>query len=84
MDVIQVYERVYICASLLPHHRVIRNIPDASFTFTERLLGKQYYLLKPYYMVLRLYPLIVPSLSRDYILRFLHGIHNISGCYAFT
>ena len=28
--------------------------------------------------------IVVPSLSRDYILRFLHGIYNISGCYAFT
>ena len=31
---------VQICATLLAHHRVVRNIPDASFTFTERLLGK--------------------------------------------
>ena len=53
-------------------------------TFTKRLLVKQYYLLKPYYMVWRLYPLIIFSLSRDYILSFLNGIHTISGCYAFT
>ena len=31
---------MYICASLLAHHRAIRNIPDAYFTFTERVLGK--------------------------------------------
>ena len=29
-------------------------------------------------------PLIITSSSRSYILRFLRGIHNISGCYAFT
>ena len=28
------------CASFLAHYRVIRNIPDASFTFTEMVLGK--------------------------------------------
>ena len=84
LDVMEVYERLYICASLLADRRVIRNIPDSSFKFTESLLGKQYCLLKPYYVVLRLYPLIVLSSSRDYTLRFLRGIHNISGCYAFT
>ena len=26
LEVIQVCERVYICASLLPHHRIIRNL----------------------------------------------------------
>ena len=34
--------------------------------------------------ILRVYPLIVISSSSDYILKFLRGIYNISGCHAFS
>ena len=75
---------MYICGSLLAHHRVIRNIPDFSFTFTESLLGETALPSEAILRVLRLYPLIVISPSSDYILKFLRVIYNISGSHAFT
>ena len=67
------------CASFLAHYRVIRNIPDASFTFTEMVLGKM--LLPPGAISHGLTSIFVDSsfFSRDCnsSLRFLRGIHNI-------
>ena len=78
--------RVHNCASFLAHYRVIRNIPDASFTFTEMVLGKM--LLPPGAISHGLTSIFVDSsfFSRDCnsSLRFLRGIHNISGLYAFS
>ena len=61
--------------SLLALHRVVRNISDVCFTFTERLLEKMVLPSEAILKVFRLYPLIVLSSSRDYI---------SSSCYAFT
>ena len=71
LDVIKVCEWVYICASLLAHWLFRTPLLHLLKGFLEKF----YYLLNPYYMVLRLYPLIVPSSSRDCI---------SSSCYAFT
>ena len=68
-----------ICGSLLAHHRVIRNIPGTSFTFTKRHLGK---ILLPSEATLHgLGSISIDSsfFSHDYIsnVRFLCSIHNI-------
>ena len=68
-----------MCGSLLAHHRVIRNIPGTSFTFTKRHLGK---ILLPSEATLHgLGSISIDSsfFSHDYIsnVRFLCSIHNI-------
>ena len=65
LDVILVSEHT-ICASLSAHHRVIRNILDASFTFMKNLPGK---MLLPSGAILHgLASIFVdsPIFSRDY------------------
>ena len=84
----KVYERVYICASLLAHHRIIRNSTGASFTFTERVPGKMLLEILPSGAISHCLASIFIDSSfflRDYnsSLRFLRSIHNISGWYAF-
>ena len=73
-----------ICGSLLAHHRVIRNIPGILHLPKVFLKNSIVFWNHITCVVLRLYPVIVLSLSRDCTLRFLRGIQNISGCYAFT
>ena len=76
----------YICASFLARHKVFRNIPDASFTFTEKFLGKMLLLSGAILHGLASIFIVSSLFSRDYnsSLRFLRGIHNISGWYSFT
>ena len=75
-----------IYASLLALHMIIRNIPGTSFTFTDRVLGKM--LLPSGAISHGLASIFIDSsfFSRDYnsSLRFLRGIHNFSGWYAFS
>ena len=76
---------MYICANLSAIDKVIRNISDTSFAFTERLLGK--ILLPPGAILHGLVSILIDnSFSCDYnfSLRFLRGMHNSCDWYAFT
>ena len=71
-----------IYAGLLPHHSYQKYSGRLFYIYEKPSWKNVYCLLEPYYMVLRLFSLIVPS--SHVIATPVCGIRNRSGWYAFT